>query len=332
MKAFVATAYGPPDVLQMREVPTPVPEPDEVLIGVRAASVSSGDWRIRSLSVPTGFGTITRAMFGFTRPRQPILGTELAGVVEAVGPAVTRFAVGDEVVAYSDAKMGAHAEFKALRQDAPIARKPARLSFEQAAALAFGGTTALVFFRRGNLREGEKVLVNGASGSVGTAAVQIARHLGAEVTGVCSGANAELVRSLGAARVIDYTREEVGADGSTWDVIVDTAGTLPFARSGRLLSPGGRLLLVLGDLPAMLHAPWVSLTTDKKVIAGPAAGSQADLQRLVELAEEGVYTPVIDRSYAFEDLVEAHRYVDAGHKKGNVVVVMGAVVENEAAE
>lgn len=320
MKAAVATEYGAPDVLQIQDVEKPAPEANELLIRIHATTVTSGDWRVRSLNVPTGFGLLSRLMFGITRPRQPILGTELAGVVEAIGADVTQFEVGDEVFAYSDATMGAHAEYIALPEDDAVARKPPSLTFEEAAALSFGGTTALHFLRRGEIQTGERVLVNGASGSVGTAAVQLAQHFGAHVTGVCSTGNVDLVQSLGADRVIDYTQEDVVELGETYDIIVDTAGTLPFSRSKNILNDGGRLLLVLGSLASMLQAPWVALTSTKNVIAGPASGSAEDLELLASLAEAGDFTPVIDRRYPFERIAEAHAYVDQGHKKGNVVI------------
>lgn len=322
MKAWVATAYGGPDVLQLREVPTPVPAADEVLIRVHATTVTSGDWRVRSLDLPAGFGPFARLMFGAVRPRQPILGTELAGVVAAVGGAVTRFRVGDEVFAFSDARMGCHAEYKVMPEGGAVAPRPAGLTFEEAAALAFGGTTALHFFRRAGLRRGERVLVNGASGAVGTAAVQLARHSGAHVTGVCSTANLELVRALGADRAVDYTREDALGEGAAYDVIMDTAGTMPFSRCEGALAEGGRLLVVLGSLPEMLRIPWVSVTTDKQVFAGPASGGAEAVQHLAGLAEAGHFTPVIDRCYPFEAMPEAHRYVDTGRKRGNVVVTL----------
>ena len=321
MRAFKATNYGPPDVLQLKEVETPVPKDNEVLIKVRATTVTSGDCRVRSLNVPTGFGLLSRMMFGILRPRQPILGLELAGEVESVGKNGTRFKAGDHVFASSE-DMGCHAEYKSMPEDGAIAQKPTNLSFEEAAALSFGGITALHFFRRGNLQRGDEVLINGASGGVGTAAVQLAKHVGAEVTGVCSTTNLELVKSIGADRVIDYTNEDVPGHGATYDIIVDTAGTLPFSRSKNLLKEGGRLLLVMGTLPDMLEIPWVSMTSSKKVIAGPASGSAEDLRFLAELAEADQFTPVIDRRYPFEDMVEAHSYVDKGHKKGNVVITL----------
>ncbi len=321
MRAFVATAYGPPAVLQLRNVAKPVHGANEVLIKVYATTVTSGDWRVRSLEIPRGFRLLSRLMFGISRPRQPILGSEVAGRVESVGKEVTRFHPGDDVVAYSES-LGCHAEYISMAQDAAIAPKPANLSFEEAAALSFGGTTALQFLRRGNVRSKDNVLVNGASGAVGSAAVQLAKHFGATVTGVCSTANLELVKSLGADEVIDYTRQDVAAHGSTYEIIVDTVGTLPFSRSKNLLKEGGRLLLVLGTLSDVLQIPWVSMTSTKRVIAGPAPANSEDLQVLVGLAETGQFTPLIDRSYPFEQMVDAHTYVDKGHKRGNVVIVL----------
>ena len=322
MKAVVYERYGPPEVLQFMEVETPTPKDNEVLIKTHATTVTSGDWRVRSLNVPAGFGLIMRLVFGVSRPKQPILGTELAGVVESVGKDVRKFKVGDQVFAFSDAAMGCHAEYKCMPEDGAVALKPPNLTYDEAAALSFGGTTALDFFRKGKLQSGERVLVNGASGGVGTAAVQLARHFGADVTGVCSTANVELVRSLGASHVIDYTKEDFAQNGETYDVIVDTAGTAPFSRSKDSLKEGGRLLMVLGRLPDMLLIPWVSMTSSKKVIAGPAAGRAEDLRFLAGLAEAGEFKPVIDRRYPFEQSAEAHRYVDTGRKKGNVIITL----------
>jgi NADPH:quinone reductase-like Zn-dependent oxidoreductase len=284
--------------------------------------VTSADWRVRSQTVPAGFGLLSRLALGVRRPRQPVLGTELAGTVAAAGRDVTRFEVGDDVFAFAGTRMGCHAEYRCMPADGAVARKPPDLSFGEAAALSFGGTTALDFFRRGGLQSGERVLVNGASGGVGTAAVQLARYFGARVTGVCSAANAALVRSLGAEQVIDYTAEDFTRNGETYDVIVDTAGTAPFSRSRRSLAERGRLLLVLGGLPDLLAVPWVSLTSGRKVIAGPAAERPEDVRFLAELAEAGHFTPVIDRHYPFEQIAEAHRYVDTGRKRGNVVVTL----------
>jgi NADPH:quinone reductase-like Zn-dependent oxidoreductase len=322
MKAVVYERYGPPDVLQLKEVAKPVPRDNEVLIKIRATTVTAGDWRVRSLTMPAGFGLIARLMLGFSKPRQPILGSELAGDIEAVGKAVSKFKVGDRVFAFSGARMGCHAEYKCMPEDGALALKPPNLSYDEAAALSFGGTTALDFFRRGKLQRGESVLVNGASGGVGTAAVQLARYFGAAVTGVCSGANLDLVKSLGAAQVIDYTQTDFTRNGESYDVIVDTAGTAPFSRCQHSLKAGGRLLSVLSGLPELLRAPWVSMTSNKKIIAGPAAERAEDMRLLAALAEAGEYKPVIDRRYPFEQIAEAHRYVDSGRKRGNVVITL----------
>ena len=322
MKAIVYERYGPPEVLQLKEVEKPTPKDNEVLIKTHATTVTSGDWRVRSLNVPVGFGLISRLVFGISRPRQPILGTELAGEIESVGKDVNKFKVGDQVFAFSGASMGCHAEYKCMPEDGAVALKPPNLTYDEAAAISFGGTTALDFLRRGKLQRGERVLVNGASGGVGTAAVQLARHFGADVTGVCSTANVELVRSLGATHVVDYTKEDFTRNGETYDVIVDTAGTAPFSRSKASLKEGGRLLMVLGGLPDMLQIPWVSMTSNKKVIAGPAAERADDLRFLAELAQAGELKPVIDRRYPFEQIAEAHSYVDTGHKKGNVIITL----------
>jgi NADPH:quinone reductase-like Zn-dependent oxidoreductase len=272
--------------------------------------------------MPAGFGFIARLVFGISRPRQPILGTELAGEVESVGKAVTRFKAGDQVFASSGAALGCHAEYKCMPEHGAVVPKPASLSFDEAAALSFGGTTALDFFRRGKLEGGEKVLVNGASGTVGTAAVRLARHFGAEVTGVCSGANLELVRSLGAHHVLDYTKVDFTTDGETYDVIVDAAGTVPYSRGKDSLKEGGRLLMVLGGLPDMLRSPWVSMTSSRRTVAGPACWRVEDLRFLAGLAAAGEFKLVIGRCYPFEQIAEAHRYVDTEHKRGNVVITL----------
>lgn len=322
MKAFVYQRYGPPEVLELKEVAKPVPKDNEVLIKVRATTVTAGDWRVRTLNVPAGFRLMSRLFFGISKPRQPILGTELAGVIESVGKDVRKFKAGDEVFASSGAGMGCHAEYKSMPEDGAVALKPDSLTFEEAAAISFGGTTALVFLRRGKIQSGESVLINGASGGVGTAAVQLAKHFGADVTGVCSTANLELVKSIGADKVIDYTKEDFTKNGKAYDIIVDTAGTAPFSRCKGSLKEGGRLLQVLGTLPDLLQVPWVSLTSSKKVIAGPVSERAEDLRFLAALAEAGEFKPVIDRRYPFEQMAEAHRYVDAGRKRGNVVITL----------
>lgn len=323
MKAILYQQYGPPDVLQMADIAKPIPKPNEILIKTYATTVTSGDWRVRSLTVPAGFGWMTRLVFGVSRPRQPILGSELAGVVESVGEAVSRFKVGAAVFAFSDARMGCYAEYKCMPQDGAVACKPPGLSYGEAAALSFGGTTALDFLRRAKLQRGESLLINGASGAVGAAAVQLARHFGAHVTAVCGTANMAWVRALGASQVIDYTQEDFTQNGQTYHVIMDTVGTAPFSRCQASLRDGGRLLLVLAGLADMLHAPWASLTSGKRVIAGPVSVRAEDLPLLAELAATGAFKAVIDRRYRFEQMVEAHRYVDSGRKKGNVVVMLG---------
>lgn len=322
MKAATYKEYGPAEVIHLKEVEKPRPRDNEVLVRTHTTTVTSADARLRSFTMPLGFGFIGRMIFGFFRPRNPVLGVEIAGEVEAVGANVTNFKVGDRVFGSSDTSMACHAEYKCMAEDSVIALIPPELRYEEAAALPFGGTTALDFLRRANLQRGEKILVNGASGTVGSTVVQLARYFGASVTGVCSSANLDLVRSLGADHVIDYTQEDFARNGEIYDVIVDTVGTAPFSRSKGSLKEGGRLLQVVADLPDMLLIPWVSLTTNKKVIAGPASGRAEDLRFLAELAVAGEFVPVIDRYYSFEKISEAHRYVDGGHKKGTVVITL----------
>ena len=322
MKTSFHEMYGPPEVVQLREVEKPIPKDSEVLIKIHSATVTSGDWRVRSLIVPAGFGLIMRLVFGISKPRQPVLGSELAGVVESIGNDVSQFKVGDHVFAFSDAAMGCHAEYKCMPQSALIALKPPNISFDEAAALSFGGTTALDFLRRGRLEPAQRVLVNGASGGVGTAMVQLASHFGAEVTAVCSNANVALVRSLGASHVIDYAQQDFTRNGETYDVIADVVGTAPFARCKGSLKKNGCLLMVLAGLPDMLQIPWIAMTNSRRVIAGPVTSRAEDLRFLAELAQAGKFKPVIDRRYPFAQIVDAHRYVDTGRKKGNVVLKM----------
>ena len=271
--------------------------------------------------MPPGFGLIARLIFGFARPRQTVLGSELAGTVEAIGTDVTKFTVGDRVFAFTGSALGCYAEFKCMPEDDNVVCMPSSLTFAQAAALSFGGTTALDFFRKGELSEGEHVLINGASGGVGTMAVQVAKHLGARVTGVCSDSNIELVRSLGADHVIDYAKQDFAKLGTKYDVIMDTVGTAPYLRSKTCLKNNGRLLLVLGGVSDMLRAPLVSMTSKRRIVAGPAAERLDDLQLLARLAKSEKLKPVIDRQYPLEEIVEAHRHVDSGRKAGNVVIL-----------
>lgn len=322
MKAAVYRTYGPPEVVRVEDVDDPKPRNNEVLIEIRATTVSTADWRARSLIMPGGFGPMARPAFGLFGPRQPILGSELAGEVVAVGRDVTKFKVGDEVFAYPGFGLGCHAQYRAMPEDGRIERKPANLRFEEAAALCFGGATALHFLRDvAKLQPGEAVLVIGASGAVGTAAVQIAKALGGVVAGVCSTANLDVVRSIGADRVIDYTRDDYAAGGTTYDVIFDTTGRASFATCGPVLKAGGRLVLIVASLWQLLGALGPRAGT-KRVLAGPAPETLEHLRTLKDLAEAGHFRPVIDGCYPLERIVEAHARVDSQRKRGSVVVTV----------
>lgn len=325
MKVAVVKKYGAPEVLQFSDVATPTPKSNEVRIKIHATTVTSGDCRVRALNVPTGFGLMVRLVFGWSKPKQPILGTELAGVIVAIGSNVSKFKIGDVVFAFLDFSMGCYAEFRCMAEDAAIVLKPASLGFDEAAALSFSGTTVLDFFRRAKLVAGERVLINGASGAVGLAAVQLAKHVGAHVTGVCSSANVALVKSLGADHVIDYTISDFTKNNKTYDVIMDTVGNAPFSRCKPSLKTNGRMLMVFADLNDLLQVPWVALTSTKKVIAGPVTSRVEDLHFLASLAATGKYKSVIDRRYPFDQIVAAHRYVDTGRKVGNVIINVGGV-------
>jgi NADPH:quinone reductase-like Zn-dependent oxidoreductase len=322
VKAAVYERYGSPDVVTVREVAAPVPKDDEVLIRVHATTVTSGDCRVRSLNVPRGFGLMSRLVFGVSSPRQKILGTEAAGVVEAVGRAVTRFKVGDEVIAFSGMSMACHAELKCVKESAALIKKPAQMPWNEAAALSFGGTTALAFLQRTNVQRGDSVLINGASGAVGTALLQLAVHLGASVTAVCSQANHALVQSLGADKVIDYAREDFTQGRERYHVVLDTVGNVDHARCKHVLRDDGRLGLIAADLPAMLAGMWAGMTSKQRVLAGPAPERVEDLEQLAQLYVHGHYKPIIDRVFPFERIADAHRHVDIGRKRGNVVVTL----------
>ncbi len=322
MKAAVYEKYGAPEVVSIREMPTPSPRAGEVLVRIRATTVSTGDWRARSLEMPPGFGPFGRLAFGVKKPRQPILGTEFSGTIAALGEGVTAFTVGDEVFAFADAAMGSHAEYRCIAANGLIARKPTNLSFGQAAALSFGGMTMLSFYRRGALKRGERVLVNGASGTVGSAAVQLALHSGAEVTAVCGPSNVALVRSLGAQHVIDYSTDDFATKGQLYDVIVDCAGNAGYSRVRRSLAPGGRLLVVLGGFADLLASPLTGRLRGHRVIAGPAIARPDDVQQLAAMASAGAFTPLIDQVLPFAQIVEAHRRVETGRKRGSVVVTL----------
>ncbi|WP_462389645.1 NAD(P)-dependent alcohol dehydrogenase [Acidovorax sp. Q11] len=315
MLAWVCTRYGGTDVLRLRTLPRPVPGPRDVLVRVLAASVSSADMRVRTQKLPRGFGLLGRLAFGITRPRQPVLGTDVAGVVEAVGRAVTGFAPGDAVVGVAGVAMGGHAEYCLLPSTRPLVHKPARLSFVDAACLPFGGMAALHFLNKANLRAGESLLVIGA---VGSAMVQLARRRGAHVTAVCSGGNVVLARALGAQAVIDYTEEDFTQDPQQWDVVADTVGASSFAACLPRLQEHGRYLAVAGSLAQVLARP----RGTRRSIGGPAAERPEDLQTLMDLAQAGALRPVLDCAYPFADLPAAHAYVETGRKRGAVVVAL----------
>ena len=322
MKAVFVPRYGPPEVIELREAPTPSPGAGEVRIRILAAAVTAGDWRVRSGIMPRGFGALRGIALGFGGPRKGVLGTDAAGVIDAVGAGVARFQVGDSVLAFPGISMGGHAEFLVMPADGCVAPKPPNLSFEEAAALPFGGMTALDFLRRGKVRAGERVLVNGASGNVGSAAVQLSKHLGAHVSAVCSATNASLVRSLGADEVIDYATCDFAAGGVRYDVVLDSVGNAPYSRVQRILAPRGRLLAVVADLPAVLGSAFAGRTKSHCVIAGPASEKPGDLITLAELAAQGKLRPVIDQRFPFERIVDAYRVVDSGRKKGSVVLCL----------
>ncbi len=323
MKAAIYKAYGPPDVVVLAEVPMPQPKAHDVLIRIHASTVSSADWRARSLAMPAGFGLMGRPVFGLFGPRQPILGTELAGEIVAIGKNVTWFKTGDPVFAFTGAKYGCHAEYRVMSESGLVMHKPANLSFEGAAALSFGGTTALHFLKaKGGIKTGDDVLIIGASGCIGTAAVQLAKHFGAKITGVCSTANLSLVRRLGADTVIDYSAQDFAATSQTFDIILDTTGTAPYARCGHLLRPGGRLLIAHGTLAQAFGIGGPSRSSGHRSIAGVAKVTVSDLRQLADMALAGAYIPVIDGSYPLENVAEAHAYVDQGHKRGSVVLTI----------
>ena len=323
MRAVIWTRYGSPDGLIVQEVEKPTPKNDEVLIRVHATSVTAGDCEMRRLKLPFLLGFPLRIYIGLWKPtRIRVLGQELSGVVEKVGEDVTRFSAGDEVFAATDFKMGAYAEYICLPETGTITRKPVNLSHMEAAVVPTGGIEALRFLKRSGAGEGKHVLIYGASGSIGTYAVQLAKHLGAKVTGLTSTSNLELVHSLGADKLIDYTHEDFSDIKEKYDVIFDTVGKSPFSDSIHALKQNGVYVLANPGLFDMLRGLWLTRVTGKKVIFGSSEDLLRPLEDLRDLIEEGKVMPVVDRRYSLDQMAEAHRYVDKGHKKGNVSVIV----------
>ena len=318
MKAVVCDTYGPPDILRITEVPRPVPGPDEVLIKIRATTVNRSDCAFRA-GIPRPYA---RLFTGLRRPRHQILGSELSGEVEAIGPAVTGFKPGDAVFGIKAWTFGAHAEYVCMREGASLAHKPAGASFEEAAAVCDGVILALMGLRRADIRKGRSILIYGASGSIGTAAVQLSRYYDADVTAVCATKNLELMRSLGADHVIDYTRDDFTANGQAYDVIFDAVGKHSFRRSKDSLNPGG-IYLATDHLQNIALALWTSRFGDKKVVFPiPPHYTRQDVVFLKGLMEAGKYRAVIDRRYPLEDVIAATRYVETEQKTGNVVLTV----------
>lgn len=326
MKAMVMTRFGPPEGLQLQEVAKPVPKDNEVLVKIHATTVFAGDCELRSLKVPIELRLPFLIYMSIFRPKPIILGQELAGEVEAIGKDVRKFRVGDPVFATTSIGLGGYAEYKAMPEQpgamgGALAIKPANLSYAEAAAVPVGGLEALHFFRKSKLQRGEKVLINGAGGSIGTMLVQLVKLRGAHVTAVDSTEKLDMLHAIGADQVIDYARQDFTRAGERYDAIFDVVGKSSFSRSLRVLTPNGRYLLVNPGLADRLRARWAS-TAGKQVIHGAGSQKPEDLLYLKDLIEAGQLRPVIDRTYRLEQMVEAHRYVDQGHKKGNVAVTV----------
>ena len=319
MKAIVYTEYGPPDVLQVKEIQKPIPKANEVLIKMHATTVTAADWRIRKADP-----FLARLMNGFLRPKKfNVLGIELAGETEEVGKEVTRFKPGDQVFGTTGFGFGAYAEYVVVPEDASITLKPSNLPLEESATVPVGADTALFFLRtQGNIQSGRKVLIYGASSSVGSYAVQLAKYFGAEVTAVCSTANQEWVKDLGADKMIDYKKEDFTESGETYDLIFDAVGKLSIFRSMKALKEDGVFLDAVGMLRRGIQGKLATMGNNKRVLGDTATGKLEDLEFLKELIEEGKLKPVIDRRYRLEDIAEAHRYVETGRKKGNVIITL----------
>jgi NADPH:quinone reductase-like Zn-dependent oxidoreductase len=324
MKAIVHTKYGPPDELQLMEVEKPVPKDNEVLIKIHATTVTTTDCNVRNFTfVPESFMLFAKLMFGFKKPKINILGIDLAGEIEAVGEGVKLFKVGDQVFGSPGTKFGGHAEYVCVPDKGALAIKPANMSWEEAASLSLAGNTALFYIRDlAKIQTGQKILIHGASGAIGTYAVQLAKYYGAEVTGVCSGANAEMVRSLGADNVIDYTKEDFTKSDERYDFIFGVVGKTAFSQCKGILKPKGTYLENMMEVKDFLKVLWTSIVGGKKIKGGVSAERAENLNFFVELIESGKLKPVIDRIYPLEKTAEAFLYVEQGHKKGNVIITI----------
>jgi NADPH:quinone reductase-like Zn-dependent oxidoreductase len=321
MKVVVCTKYGSPEVLQIVEVEKPVPKDNEVLVKVKATTVNAADARIRGAVFPSIFNFPVKLAMGFKGPRKSVLGVELAGVIEATGKNVHRFKKGDEVFASTGAGFGGYAEFACLTEKTVMTLKPLNMTFEEATAVPHCALAALFFLQKAKIQKGQKVLICGASGGIGTFAVQIAKDFGAQVTGVCSTANIELVKSLGAEKVIDYTKESIAQCNDTFDVIFETVGKSPIKDCLQVLKENGTYLSAVHlELSRILTGIKTGITSGKKVIGGVAIYTTENLNIIKDLIESGKLNTVIDKKYSLEQIVEAHSYVDTGHKKGHVVI------------
>jgi NADPH:quinone reductase-like Zn-dependent oxidoreductase len=331
VQAIVYTQYGSPDVLQLKEVETPTPKDTEILIRIAATTVNYGDLVARNFkaitprafNMPLPFWFLARMFFGFSTPKIQTLGSEFAGEIAAVGKDVQRFKVGDQVFGYRGQSMGSYAEYLCMPENGVVAQKPANMTYEEAAAVPSGGMTALYILKQAAIQRGQKVLINGASGGMGTIAVQIAKDAGAEVTGVCSTPRMELVKALGADYVIDYTQEDFTQNGETYDLIFDVLGRSSFARCKNSLTPNGRYVLASFKLKQVLEMLWTSRSDGKKVVCVLSPQNTEDLIALKELIEAGKIKAIIDQCFPLEQAAEAHRYAEAGHKKGYIVITVG---------
>jgi NADPH:quinone reductase-like Zn-dependent oxidoreductase len=316
MKAIAYQKYGSPEVLRLKEIKKPLPKDNEVLIKIHATSVSSGDVRMRKADP-----FLVRFMLGLRRPKLEVLGIVFAGEIEAIGKNVTKFKIADKVYGTSFKNFGTYAEYVTLAEDAVITKMPQNIKFEEAAVIPFGGSTALHFLRKAKIEKGQKVLIYGGSGAVGTSAIQVAKYFGAEVTAVCSTSNVELVKSLGADIVIDYTKEDFSKSNVIYDIVFDAVGKSPFAASVSLLKSEGYYLRVVHmSLPPIIKGLWIAMTSKKKIIGGTFTETVHHLEFLNKLIEAGQLKPVIDRTYKMEQIPDAHKYVEEGHKKGNVAI------------